>query len=114
MRRRFHRTLVIILALVLIVSMSPMDYGAGTLRIDSYRVLGSTVQVTVSNVSGAAQSGYLVVIAEIGSHTEIAVQPITIAAGGTVNKSTVFAANITRIISVGISEGPDPVISLGR
>ena len=111
MQRRWVRILLVVL---LVASLMPSGQTSSTLHVDSYVAFGSIVRVTVTNSNASAQTAILVVMVELANGlSDISVQPITVSGMTSVSKSSVFSNPVTRIIFVGISEGPDPV-NFGR
>jgi hypothetical protein len=112
MRRRCVRALLV---LVLMASLMPTGLASSNLEVVSYVAFGPIVRVTVSNSAPSAQSAMLVVVVELSNGlTDISLQPVTVSGLASTNKSSIFSTHVSRIIYVGISEGPDPVSNIAR
>jgi hypothetical protein len=96
-----------IAALALALVETPVSQATIT---DDINPLGSIVRVSLSNVGGPASSGTVTIVADIGgANPYTKVVPFGIAADGYAEVNALFPAPVVSVVSVSITEGPDPI-----
>jgi hypothetical protein len=95
------------MALALALIGMPVSHATIT---DDIKPLGSSVRVSLSNSGGPASSGTVTVVADIGgSNPHTRVVPFSVAANGYTEVNALFPGPVISVVSVSITEGPDPI-----
>lgn len=94
------------------VALGSIVHGAQptALRLRNVQTAGNNVYVTVQNPASVAKSGQVVVTAQLQTGAiETLTRSFTVGARSDLVVTVTFSARVVRVVSVSITEGPDPI-----
>jgi len=92
------------------MAMTLLVPGAKGTITDDIDPLGSSVRVVLYNPESGGSSGTVTIVADLGgSQPYTKTKPFNVGGGEYTSVTAIFPAPVLEIISVGITEGPDPI-----